>query len=45
MEKLGGKYGFEDKYLAKIQNDVLITLSARQIRAFVVTNNSKDFCG
>lgn len=43
IAKLGGKYGYEDKFLAKIQNDVLITLSARQIGAFVITNNSKDF--
>ena len=41
--KLCQKYGFEGKYLAKITNDVLIALSARQIGAIVVTNNARDF--
>ncbi|MBI5739389.1 MAG: PIN domain-containing protein [Nitrospirae bacterium] len=43
IAKLGGKHGYEDKFLSKIQNDILIALSARQIGAFVVTNNTKDF--
>ncbi|MBI4680490.1 MAG: PIN domain-containing protein [Nitrospirae bacterium] len=43
IAKLGGKYGCEDRFLSKIQNDVLIALSARQIGAFVVTSNTKDF--
>lgn len=43
IAKLGGKYGYEDRFLSKIQNDVLIALSARQVGAFVVTNNTKDF--
>lgn len=43
VAKLGGKYGFDDKFLSRIQNDVLIALSARQIGAFVITNNTKDF--
>ena len=43
IAKLGRKYGFENKYLAKIQNDVIIALSARQIGAFIITNNTKDF--
>ena len=43
IAKLNQKYGFEDKYLAKIANDVLIALSARQIGAIIVTNNTKDF--
>ncbi len=43
IAKLSQKYGFEGKYLAKIANDVLIALSARQIGAIIVTNNTKDF--
>lgn len=43
MAKLGGKYGYEDRFLSKILNDVLIALSARQIGAFVISNNTKDF--
>lgn len=43
IAKLGKKYGFEDKYLSKLQNDLLISLSARQIGAYVITNNTKDF--
>jgi len=43
MAKLGQKYGFETKYIAKIQNDILIACSARRIGAFVVTQNKKDF--
>jgi predicted nucleic acid-binding protein len=43
MAKLGQKYGFEGKYISKIQNDVLIACSARKIGAFVVTKNEKDF--
>jgi len=43
IAKLGRKYGFEDRFLSKIQNDVLIALSARQIGASVITNNTKDF--
>ena len=43
IAKLGRKYGFENKYLAKIQNDVIIALSARQIGASIITNNTKDF--
>jgi hypothetical protein len=43
IARLSQKYGFEDKYLAKITNDVLIALSARQIGAIVVTNNARDF--
>ena len=36
------KYGFESKYLAKLQNDILIACSARKIRAFVASRNKKD---
>ena len=43
VAKLGKKYGFEEKFLSKITNDVLIALSARRIGAIVVTNNTKDF--
>ncbi|MEW6068321.1 MAG: type II toxin-antitoxin system VapC family toxin [Nitrospirota bacterium] len=43
IAKLGQKYGFEEKFLAKITNDVLIALSARKIGSVVVTNNMRDF--
>jgi len=43
IAKLGQKYGFEEKFLTKITNDVLIALSARKIGAVVVTFNIKDF--
>ncbi|MEW6409016.1 MAG: type II toxin-antitoxin system VapC family toxin [Nitrospirota bacterium] len=43
IAKLGRKYGFEDKFLSKITNDVLIAFSAKRIGAFVVTHNTKDF--
>lgn len=43
IAKLCQKYGFEGKYLAKIANDVLMAISARQIGAIVVTKNVRDF--
>jgi predicted nucleic acid-binding protein len=43
IAKLGQKYGFEESFLSRIQNDVLIALSARQIGAVVITNNLRDF--
>ena len=43
IAKLGNKYGFERRFLAKIQNDVLIALSSRQIGALLITNNTRDF--
>lgn len=43
IAKLKKKYGFEAKYLARIQNDILIACSARKIGAFIVTQNKKDF--
>lgn len=43
VAKLGQKHGFESKYLSKIQNDILIALSARRIGAIVITNNMQDF--
>ena len=43
ITKLGQKYGFEEKFLTKKTNDVLIALSARKIGAVVVTFNIKDF--
>jgi predicted nucleic acid-binding protein len=36
-------YGFEEKYLARIVNDILIALYARRIGATLVANNIKDF--
>lgn len=43
ISKLGMKYGFEEIFLTRILNDVLIALSARKIGASVITNNKKDF--
>lgn len=43
IAKLGEKHGFENIFLSKIQNDVLIALSAKQIGSSVITNNVKDF--
>lgn len=40
---LGRKYGFEEIFLARLTNDILIAASARKIGAAVVTNNVKDF--
>lgn len=43
IAQLERKHGFEEKYLARIANDILIALCARRIGATVVTNNIKDF--
>lgn len=43
VARLKIKYGFETKYIARIQNDILIARSARKLGAFVVTRNEKDF--
>ncbi len=43
IARLKKKYGFETKYLARIQNNILIACSARKIGAFIVTQNEKDF--
>jgi predicted nucleic acid-binding protein len=43
LAKLQRKYGFEEKYIARLQNDILIACSARKIGAFVVSQNIKDF--
>jgi predicted nucleic acid-binding protein len=43
IAQLERKYRFEEKYLARIANDILIALCARRIGATVVTNNTKDF--
>lgn len=43
IAKFGQEYGFEEKFLTKITNDVLIALSARKIGAIVVTNNMRNF--
>ncbi len=41
--KLGRKYGFEDIFLSRITNDILIAAAARKIGGALVTNNLKDF--
>ncbi|MCX8026521.1 MAG: PIN domain-containing protein [Thermodesulfovibrionales bacterium] len=43
IARLTKKYGFEDIYLSKLQNDILIAISAKKIGALVATNNKKDF--
>lgn len=43
ISKLRVKYGFERNYLATVKNDMLIAISSKQIGAYVVTNNIKDF--
>lgn len=43
IARLGRKYGFEERFLSKITNDVLIALSARKIGAMIVTRNTLDF--
>ena len=43
IARLRKKYGFETRFLSRIQNDILIACSARRIGAFVVTHNEKDF--
>lgn len=41
--RMGRKYGFEDLFLTKIANDVLIALSSKRIGAVLITKNLKDF--
>ena len=43
VAQLGRKYGFEEMFLSRITNDILIAATARKIGAVVVTNNQKDF--
>jgi hypothetical protein len=43
VAQLGKKYGFEDIFLSRITNDILIAASARKIGGAIVTNNLKDF--
>lgn len=43
ISRLREKYGYEMRYLSRIQNDILIAFSARRIGAFVVTHNKRDF--
>jgi tRNA(fMet)-specific endonuclease VapC len=43
IARLGNKYGFEQLYLSRLTNDVLIAATARKMGAVVVTNNKKDF--
>lgn len=43
VAKMGRKYGFDRTYLSTITKDILIAVSARQIGAYVLTNNIRDF--
>jgi predicted nucleic acid-binding protein len=43
IAKLRKKYGYETRYLSRLQNDILIACSAHGIGAFVFTQNEKDF--
>ena len=43
IAQLGSKYGFEQLYLSRLTNDVLIAATARKMGAVVATNNKKDF--
>ncbi|MDA8170106.1 MAG: type II toxin-antitoxin system VapC family toxin [Nitrospiraceae bacterium] len=43
ISKLREKYGYETRYLSRLQNDILIACSARGIGAFVFTRNERDF--
>ncbi len=43
VAQLGKKYGFEEIFLSRITNDVLLAASARKIGGAIVTNNLKDF--
>lgn len=43
ISKLRVKYGFDRNYLAALKNDILIALSSKQIGAYVVTKNIRDF--
>lgn len=43
IAKLGRKYGFEERFLSKITNDVLIAQSAKKIGAMIATRNTMDF--
>ena len=43
IARFGRKYGFEDFFLSKITNDVLIALSVKRIGAVLITRNLKDF--
>ena len=43
VAKIGKKYGFEEIFLSRLVNDVLIALSARRIGAITYTKNLKDF--
>ena len=43
VPQLGKKYGFEEIFLSRITNDILLAASARKIGGAIVTNNLKDF--
>lgn len=43
VAKMGRKYGFDRTLLSSITKDILIAVSARQIGAYVVTGNTRDF--
>ncbi len=43
IAQLGGEYGFENMFLSKITNDILIAVSVRKVGGTIVTNNLKDF--
>ncbi len=43
VAQLGKKYGFEDAFLSRITNDILIAATARKVGGAVATNNLKDF--
>jgi len=43
LERIGSKYGFESKGLARLTNDTLIATSARRQGITVLTANARDF--
>lgn len=43
VAQLGKKHGFEDIFLSRITNDILLAASARKIGGAIVTNNLMDF--
>jgi len=40
---IGQKYGFEQIFLARLVNDILIALCARRVGAMLFTRNRKDY--
>jgi len=43
VASLGQKYGFEEIFLARLLNDILIALCARKVGALLFTKNQKDY--